>query len=360
MLGLHHESGGGASPGSRPTKSAKRSQPDALIAVPFPEAQPTGYEWLEDEPVFDPDVDLQLEAPSERVMLGDLGYDAEVVASKATPFALSSPFRVLSDVGATTLLRITRRLRRFSTSSQRVQHMVRGGCYRSRWFRDLCTSPELAAHMSTIFGTAVAPHPMAVQLGHLNFAPDDVSAAVDKWHHDTLPLDFVMMVTDPATVSGGEFEWFRGTKEEAATLAPMQPPVERRVAPVFPAAGYAIALHGDMVVHRAARLTAPGERITLVNGYVAMDTRVDDQSRSRDLIGMDDPKLLYTEWAKYAAWRSAGKLQRLVDELEFTSDVEAVASRLEAAVADARRACDEMRAGQPQFASHYERSQEIG
>ena len=326
----------------------------SLVAVPFPEARPAGYIWLEGEPEFDPHSDLALEFPTEKVMLSDLGYHPDVIASKATPFAVSSPFRVLSSQGASTLLSITRQLRNFSVSSQRIENMVRGGCYRSRWLRDLCTSKEIAAHMSAIYGIPVAPHPMVVQLGHLNFEPANLSAAVDKWHHDTLPLDFVMMVTDPAALAGGEFEWFHGTKDEAAAYAPLPPPAKRRVAPTFPGAGYAIALHGDMVVHRGAPLTQPGERITFVNGYVAMDTRVDEQSRSRDLIGLDDPEVLYTEWAKYAAWRSAGRLQHLIADLDFTSDVEQVARRLQAAIADVQRAADEMRAGKPPRQAHYE------
>ena len=328
---------------------------DALVAVPFPDEQPPGYQWFEDEPVFDPAVDLALEFPAHTVLLSELGYHPEIIVTKSTPFALSSPFRVLSETGVSTLLQITRRLRNFTTSSQRNSKMARGGCYRSRWFRDLCTSPELAAHMGSIYGIAVAPHPMAVQLGHLNFEPSNITLAVDKWHHDTLPLDFVMMVTDPAKISGGEFEWFHGTKDEAAANAPLPPPAERRVAPIFPAAGYAIALHGDMVVHRAAPLTVPGERTTFVNGYVAMDTRVDDQSRNQDLVNVDDPGVLYTEWAKYVAWRSAGRLQRLIDTLEFTNNVEDVAARLQAAIVDVQRARDQMLAGKPNFQAHYER-----
>ena len=37
---------------------------------------------------------------------------------------------------------------------------------------------------------------MPVQLGHLNYQPSKLEEAVDKWHHDTIPLDYVMMVSD--------------------------------------------------------------------------------------------------------------------------------------------------------------------
>ena len=100
-----------------------------------------------------------------------------------------------------------------------------------------------------------------------------------------------------------------------------------------------------MVVHRAAPLTEKAERITMVNGYVSLDTRLDEQSRSRDLFPVDDPECLFTEWAKFAAWRSRERLSSLIDAPGFSADREAVAATLEAAIADAQQCVDEMREG---------------
>ena len=327
------------------------------VAVPFPDVQPSGYAWLEDEPAFDPAIHLQLEMPAESLTLSDLGYGPDDISNKATAFAVSAPFRVLSDEGARVMLESCRRLRAFHRrAGERIEQTVRGGCYRSRFLRDVSLSPQVTAHLSAIYQVDVAPHPMPVHLGHLNYEPTNINENVDKWHHDTLPLDFVMMVTDPATLQGGQFEWFRGTKAEAAELAAsgQTPPRDRVVQPDFPAAGYAIALHGNMVVHRAAGLDAPGERITMVNGYVATDTSTDDQSRNADLIVVDDPEVLWTEWARFAAWRSAGRLQSVIDDLPFGITAEQAADTLEAAIADAQRAVDEMRAGAPDAIHHYE------
>ncbi len=325
------------------------------VAVPFPETQPAGYEWFEGEAVFDPERHLQLEEPEGVVMLADLGYDRAEVATKATPVAASSPFRVLSDEGAAVMLDVARRLRSFARpAGNRIERMSRGGCYRSRWLRDLCTSPEVSDHLERIYGIAISPHPMPVHLGHINYEPSSIDAAIDKWHHDTLPLDYVMTVTDPAQVPGGRFEYFLGTKHEAAALAAADctPSPERIVAPEFGGAGFAIALHGDMVVHRAAPLDRLTERISMVNGYVALDVSRDDQSRTADLIIVDDHESLWTEWAKAAAWRSKGRLTSLIDELEFTSDRDTVIAQLESAVDDVQRAIDEMRTGE-RMTEHY-------
>ncbi|MEM1332563.1 MAG: hypothetical protein AAGG08_03810 [Actinomycetota bacterium] len=318
------------------------------VAVPFPEVSPPGFEWLDDEVTFEADRHLALEAPAEIVMLADLGYDEDEIATKATPVAASSPFRVLSDERAAILLDTARRLEEFvRPASDRIERVVRGGCYRSRWLRDLCLSSEVSEHLSAIYGIPVAPHAMPHHLGHLNYSPTSIGTAIDKWHHDTLPLDIVIAVTDPALVDGGRFDWFRGTRHEAAELAAqgLTPPAERVVTPEFGGPGWGIALHGDMVVHRAAPLASMCERISMVNGYVALDTSRDEQSRTADLIGVDDDVALYSEWARFAAWRSADRLRSLIDEMSWTDDPEHAAAELDRAIEDARRAADEMRAG---------------
>ncbi|MGI9645290.1 MAG: hypothetical protein ACR2O6_08285 [Ilumatobacteraceae bacterium] len=328
----------------------------AHLAVPFPAELPPGYQWLDDEPAFDPDHHLALEDPDRIVTLSDLGYTEAEIAGKATTVAASSPFRVLSDEGARVMLETSRRLRAFvKPAGNRIERTVRGGCYRSRWLCDLCLSAEINDHLARIYGTEIAPHPMPHHLGHINYEPSTIETAVDKWHHDTLPLDYVMTVTDPAVTPGGRFEYFHGTKHEAAAMRERDetPPPGRIVAPEFGGPGYAIALHGDMVVHRGGPLTAQAERITMVNGYVAVDPTLDDQSRSADLIGVDDPVCLYAEWARFAAWRSRGRLDRLIADLGFTDDVGVVTAELDAAIDDVRRAAGEMQ-GDARAAAHYE------
>lgn len=99
-------------------------------------------------------------------------------------------------------------------------------------------------------------------------------------------------------------------------------------------------------------MKARAERTTMVNGYISMDPWRDEQSRNRDLIVVDDPTLLYTEWAKFSAWRSHGRLGSLLTDLEFELDGEVVAGKLEAAIHDVQRAVAEMRAGANQT-EHY-------
>ena len=233
--------------------------------------------------------------------------------------------------------------------------MVRGAVYRSQWLRDLCLSPDVAAHLSAIYGADVAPHPMGLHLGHLNYEPSDVNTAVDKWHHDTLPLDYVMTVTDPTITPGGRFEYFVGTKDEAAALkaAGDRPPVDRVVAPGLPGPGWAVALHGNMVVHRGGPLTAQAERITMVNGYVSLDADNDQQSRTVDLLAVDDRELLFYEWSRYVAWRSRNRLQSVIDSIGFGVSPTDAAAQLRAAVGDVLEAVEQMPSDVPTI-DHYE------
>lgn len=328
----------------------------SIAAIPFPSELPRGYEWFENEPEFDPARHLALERPAEIRHLREFGYDDEEIASKATSVAVSSPFRILSDEGAKVMLDVARSLRNHAISCERIDNMVRGGCYRSRFLRDLCIDPSVTELLCEIYGVDIAPHTMPVHLGHMNFSPDDLSKAVDKWHHDTLPLDYVMMISDPATLSGGHFEYFVGSKHEMAILADQgkTPPRKRVEAPHFPGPGSAIALHGDMIVHRGAPLDKPGERITMVNGYVATDTSGDDQHRHKDLRLVDDPETLYTEWAKHAAWRARNRLDNLMNELSFNPDGKQVAAQLEEAIKDVSNAISEMTDDGEHHMHHYE------
>ena len=321
--------------------------------------QPPGFDWLDDEPAFDPSLHLQLEIPAVVRTLDEFGYSDSEIAATATPVAATSAFRVLSAEGAAVMLEIARRLENHAQANPRIERAVRSGCHRSRWLRDLCISPEVTEHLCSIYSIDVAPHPITSQLGHLNFAPAEIGSAVDKWHHDTLALDYVMMVADPQVLNGGDFEYFVGTKAEVSALADCgeRPPVDRCVSVEWPGPGFAVALHGNMVVHRGGPLHESGERISMVNGYVSTDVCVDDQTRNIDLFHVDEPVTLAREWARYAAWRSRRRLDLLLDDLDHVDTVAEpldVAQRLGHAIHDVGVAITDLqRTDRPEI-HHYE------
>ena len=74
------------------------------IAIPFPEELPEGYQFLGEEPPFDPAKHLALESPRQMLSLENLGYAPEEILDKATTFGVSEPFRILSKEGSGIML----------------------------------------------------------------------------------------------------------------------------------------------------------------------------------------------------------------------------------------------------------------
>lgn len=321
----------------------------SVSSLPFPDAMPAGYLALADEPLFEPARHLALEAPQQIWTLADFGYDDAVVGATPSPVAAAGPFRLLSQDGVDAVQKVCRALRdeRRMEEGQRTSSYVAGAVYRSRFLRDLCNSPEVAAFLSDIAGTRLLPHSMPSQQVYINFAPDDLTKAVDNWHVDSIGFDYVLMASDPATLQGGRFEFFRGTLEDAAELLGTEPglltegflddlPADRIETITFPGPGYAIFQQGHLVLHRATRLFEPAERITLVPGYVAADAGEDDPTKVERITTWGEPGIL-AELARHAAWRSGMRLEAVMRELPLDDDPEAIVKALRDATADTQR-----------------------
>ncbi len=318
----------------------------AAAAMEFPRSLPAGYEPIGTEPAFDSARHLSLEMPDRIIRLAELGYGTADIAACPTDLAITGPFRLLSEEGVAALYEVSKQLERNAISCDRIERMVRGGVYRSRFLRDLCLAPELTAFLSALCGTPVAPHTLPHQLGHLNFQPREVGRNVDRWHHDTLGLDFVLPVTDPTKLRGGEFQYFHGTVQEAAALKQIgtEIPAERAVSVAFPGPGYAVLQQGNMVVHRAKALETPSERITMVNGYVFLDVDYADPTDFGQLRLVDPADAINTEWTRHKAWLAREKLARLVEELPFTADRDVLIAALRRSVADVQAAIEDLQA----------------
>ncbi len=126
---------------------------------------------------------------------------------------------------------------------------------------------------------------MGYQLAHLNYQPLSQGENVDKWHHDTLQVGYIMFVTDIKAVDGGELQYFPGTRDKMAELhtAGNKIPPERAVAPPIPGVSYAVLMQGNYVVHQACALKSQGERITFVNGYSFNDPTIHDFTAVKQL-----------------------------------------------------------------------------
>jgi len=303
-----------------------------LKTIEFPSTVPAGVEGLEDEPDFVPSRHLQLESSRETHTLEEFGYSNEVISQCPGGIAVAGPFRVLSEEGAAVLLETSRRLQAFKSRSERIAAMVRFPAYRSTFIRELARSAEVAKFVSEQLGADMVPHSLTgLALAHLNYAPDNLDEPVDHWHHDIVGVDYVMAVTDPTHLDGGKFEFFRGTKDEAACFmkAGKGLPKDRVSAVDYPAAGWAIVQQGNMVVHRATRLRKLTERTSMVVSYVAADFDLPETTVIRDYSTMDPAHVIYPEWARHKAWIARAKIDRLLASLPFTHDRELLVAALE-------------------------------
>ena len=321
--------------------------------LPFPDHCPSTYRPLVQEPSFEPQRHLALEPPKDIWRLVDLGYSDHTISDCATDVAIAGPFRLLSDEGVTALREVALALREERTSSHRTASFVTGGVYRSAFVRGLCQSPDVAAFLSLLCNTQIAPHSIPSQQAYINYAPDNTMRAVDPWHVDSIGLDSVLMVSDPTKFDGGEFQFFQGTIHEAASLFGTTTdrlpkghleglPQDRIETLPFPGPGYAIFQQGHLVVHRATRLTRPAERITLVTGYIPCDIRYRDATNIIEIATWAEPGLL-SELARHSAWLACAKLRQLITDPPKVDDPRAISEALSGTVADIERTLQSIR-----------------
>lgn len=314
----------------------------------FPKDSPVGCHLIDNEPTYNPALHLVQDDDSDipAESLTDFGYSLEEVATCPGPIAVAGPFRLLSVEGIAATKEVLKRLRATAESDagNRASNYIGGGVYKSKFLRDLCACPKLTGRISKAMDVELAPHSIPHMQLYVNFAPEDISLAVDNWHIDSTEYDCVILLEDPASFEGGHFQYFRGTDKEAATLFSTTPdklplgfsadlPADRVVSVQKRHAGDVVCQQGSKVIHRAEKLHAPAERTTVVISYVHADVRCDDQNNLRSMVEWNEPGIA-AELARHVAWRSSNRLNLLNETLSINSEKRAVVEQLKASVND--------------------------
>lgn len=314
--------------------------PVANDSLPFPLGRPSPYLALVDEPVFDPSKHLALERPDHTAKLQELGYRADEVNACASSFAYSSAFRILSEEGVAAMHHVCDRIydnrnESAGTGANRLGSYARGAGYRSRFIKDFCESADLTDHLSSIAGVTLRRHSVPAVACGINYAPEDISRAVDTWHVDSVTFDVVMMVTDPKKLKGGEFEIFKGTKTEGRELLGIageegrdaQLPDSRVTSIPFPDAGYGFLQQGTMIFHRACRLLEKAERITMIPSFEIMPGSVEDATNSINMMDWADPGI-HPELTRFEIHRTIARLEALLESITLEDDRAALAAAI--------------------------------
>lgn len=301
--------------------------------------QPKGHSWLESEPIYDPLTHLALEMPEQIWTLKDFGYTPSEIEDHPFSLGITSPFRILSEEGVRDLRSIISQLTSFNSTSDRIANFVRGGVYRSRFLRDFCNCSFVTDFIQQMVGCGVTPHTMPLYQGHINLLPKEQGRDIDRWHTDTVCLDYVLLTTDPQRYEGGDFQFFPCHKDEAIkTLNEKSDEGPSPISIKFPAAGYAILQQGNMVVHRATKVTKGNERTTLVQSFLPADLKARDISKLSDCLAIDPHEVLLTEWARHKAYFSKRKLDQLIKHLPYTNNRELICRELQNAINDVQTA----------------------
>lgn len=311
----------------------------------FPDQRPPEYIKLTDEPVFEAKRHLKLELPETIATLAQLGYEKTETKDCPSSFGVSSAFRILSDEGLAVMRDVCLKMydnRNISvgTGVNRLGSYVRGAGYRSKFIKDFCDSPELAEHLSEIAQVKLARHSVPAVACGVNYAPEDITRAVDNWHTDSVAFDIVMMLSDPKTLEGGEFQYFHGTKMEGQELLGItgeegvdaELPSERIVTVPFPAAGYGFMQQGNMIFHRACRLQKRAERMTMIPSFVVVPPHAPDGTNSVNMASWDDPGLP-AELTRHEAWRASARLNELVDTISLHDNPKRLVDDMDRALA---------------------------
>ena len=312
--------------------------------LPFPAGRPSDYRPLADEPTFDPGQHLALEMPTETTDLVTLGYQEADLEQCASTFAVSGAFRILSLDGVAAMRQVCDKIyhnRNASegTGANRLGSYARGAGYRSQFIRDFCDSPELAAHLSAIAGIPLGRHSVPAVACGINYAPEDISRAIDTWHVDSVAFDIVMMITDPAVLKGGEFQYFHGTKQEGQALLGITGeegvdtalPENRVVTIPFPEAGFGFMQQGTMIFHRACRLLERADRITMIPSFEVLPAHAPDSTNTLNMADWDDPGIC-PELARHEIWRTKARLESLLGDIALEDDPAELSARINAAI----------------------------
>ena len=124
-----------------------------------------------------------------------------------------------------------------------------------------------------------------------------------------------------------------------------QVPFDKIISPEIPGPGYAVFQQGKHVVHRAKGLTSPGERITMVNGYMASDPSIKDYTKFGELCNVDPLEIISKEFTSHTATHVKKLLEEKILDKNFQDLTLYSVKQLENASEILRSAIDQLKKG---------------
>jgi hypothetical protein len=347
-----------------------------MLPLPPSFFEPFPFE-LEDEPVFDPAIHLDLVKPSEVALLHDFTLHPREVRPTAvpnnnnsdpmgtgggsggvgSPLAFTAPFKIFSDQGLMALRSIVEREKYHAYVNHRSMEL-RGLYYRSPFVRTLVNCPELLDFLARLIGEPVLPHMLLMNAVVVNIgAVGDAAAAqaeaiqgvVDPWHLDSVAYVAVALISDIKGMVGGKLQLVKMSKELA--LKEIEGTLNNvtghdLLSVSYEQAGHCILVQGSEVFHRVTRVKSAKEpRLSFVMSFQPANPFQPDKTSLDTFERFDEGSSLNTggggstayEFYRLKAQTMGSALHALAALDPPTRDGPALAGRLRAIGAELER-----------------------
>ena len=245
-----------------------------------------------------------------------LQTDHVVVEKLATNYGCCSSFRILSDEGIRAMDLAVASIEKYAVSCPRIPKVLRGGTFRSKFLNGMAHSEAVLRHVSQLAGCEMIYHPMKIQQLHINFKPDDDSTDkknIDRWHCDTTPFVLIVFATDPDEYTGGQLQYFEGTREEGMQLLGSGAglPKNRVLDVGRQSKGYGVFVQGWRVFHQVTPVLSGNARTTLVYSFQPRNVLALEacQHLSQGYNKVDPLDIFSSDWARYRAWKTAMRME---------------------------------------------------
>lgn len=294
-----------------------------------------------DEPIFNPNVHLDLKIPDKIFLLPEFAEIdpmvekvPEVNVSGGSKLAFTETFRILSKEGVKAVHEIIMREKHRAHLNFRNTEL-RGLYYLSPFIRDLVTSPELLRHLGQMIGEPIVPHFLSMDAPSVNFGKTTQAEVVDHWHFDSVAYVAVALVSDLTDMVGGDLQVIKQEKFEAiATLNSTKGEIDDQLLETvdYKEAGFSILVQGSEILHHVTPVkSAKEDRLSLIMAFQPAnvyqpDKTVLDTWKKFDLIDGTAPY----EFARLKAWKLSHALKDYVESEPFSKSGDDLAIRLNA------------------------------
>jgi hypothetical protein len=301
-----------------------------------------------DEPVFDPDVHLNLEMPKYVRVLPDFEPMDKTPCfandQNGSRFAYSAPFQVFSQEGMRVIKKIIRREEKNipigPASSRGNKTILRGLYYVSPWIRDLQACKRLCDHFCEIAGEPLVPHPSFCNSPQVNLSIEGSKGPVDHWHYDSIAYTGVVLLNDVEVMEGGKLEIMHADKNYGLELL-AQGKEYKAEAVGYEHPGRMILAQGSEILHHVTRVENNVERISLVFGYAPANCFRPPKTILKTHQRIDQVhKMANYEFFREKTWQGLHCLKHYVNTVPYTSNGEFLGEKLRVVAQELKRAAD--------------------